>query len=131
MKKSVLIFLLISIFSFVQLFADTLDPDPPVITDISHYPEHPEVGERVAVTATITDDGYVDHADLRYQIDFDHFVLPMDGLGNYYVASILGQPHGTILYYYIIAWDDEGDSTLSDSYSFSWYQVINMIPLMG
>ncbi|GEM_PF-4043289 len=94
---------------------------PPIISNIVRDPENPGVGEDCEVSATITDMAMalsVSNADLLFDTGSGYTALAMSNVADSFFATIPGQSEGTTVTYYIVAWDDSGDSTVSatDSY---------------
>ncbi|GEM_PF-4759393 len=93
---------------------------PPVIEDVARDPEHPGEYTDCEVSATITDpESVVDHANLYYIIETDTTEVLMSSNDDHYYAIIPGQPSGTIITYYISAWDDLNDVSSSQAESFA------------
>lgn len=92
--------------------------DPPAIEDIVQNPPSPDPGEPCEISATITDDGAIDYAQLYYKIASEYDTLYMANTVDSFYATIPGQD-GVTVYYYLVAMDDEGDSTVSDTSSYA------------
>ncbi len=90
---------------------------PPIITNIVRNPSNPDSGQTCEVSANITDnDGYVSGANLYYDTSGSGYTsLVMGNLADSFFATIPGQPSGTVVCYFIKAWDDLGDTTYSDT----------------
>lgn len=94
----------------------------PTIANISWTPEFPNENIAVQVQATITDDGNIASAELHYGFSSTSLnqQLNMTLNNNYYNATIPGQAAGQIVYFRILATDNEGNTTQSGLYH---YQV--------
>jgi len=96
--------------------------EPPVITNVSFTPQNPDENEIVTITATITDDGSVSSAVLRWGFSSSNLSnnVSMTNSGSTYSAQIPGQSAGQQVYFQIEAIDDESNTTQSSIYN---YQV--------
>jgi len=115
---------------------------PPSISDLARLPEWPEPWEDVTVTAHVVDDGAVESVRLYYDAGSGFTELQMfdDGLhgdgapdDDTYGNTIPGQEDGTIVLYYVSAFDNEGVNRKEpvgapdDAYG---YQVGGTVPLL-
>ncbi|MBD3170318.1 MAG: T9SS type A sorting domain-containing protein, partial [candidate division Zixibacteria bacterium] len=101
----------------------------PIISDVVRNPIDPGPGADCEVSANITDPlltTSVNYADLYYDSGSGYISLRMGNIADSFFASIPGQPVGTTVSYYISAKDDQGDSTLSQAYSY----YINQGPII-
>jgi hypothetical protein len=106
------------------------DTTPPTIGTVTRDPSGP-VSENatVTVTANITDDVAVYNATLSYTTDnstWTNASMSNGGSGSLYNGTIQGYLNGTIVWYYITAFDTAGNqaSTPSAPYSASY----NVVP---
>ena len=88
---------------------------PPVIGDVTRVPLLPAASDSVAVLASISDDGAVLSATLTYSAAGSGLVeVPMTHVqGNLYAAQIGPQPSGSLVEYTIVAWDDDGRTSVA------------------
>ncbi|MCP3685683.1 MAG: T9SS type A sorting domain-containing protein [bacterium] len=90
----------------------------PIISNINQDPESPYPNQPCEVSAIITDlllMASVNSALLCYNAGSYYNCVIMDNTADSFYASIPGQIEGDSVYYYIMAWDDYGDSTVSDT----------------
>lgn len=94
----------------------------PSITGVDWSPEIPNEDEAVTVSATITDDGSISSAQLKYGFTSSNLnqTVNMSGSANTYSAVIPGQTAGQDVYFRIIATDNESNTSQSAIYT---YQV--------
>jgi len=94
----------------------------PSITNVDWTPATPIEDEAVTVTATITDDGSISSAQLKYGFTSSNLNqnVNMSASGNNYSAIIPGQSAGQDVYFRIIATDNESNISQSAIYN---YQV--------
>ncbi|MCP4632826.1 MAG: T9SS type A sorting domain-containing protein [candidate division Zixibacteria bacterium] len=108
----------------IRAVLDTEGPanEPPVISNIVRNPEFPGQGVQCEISATITDlalTSSVTSAHLHYDVGTGYVSASMSNTADSFYATIPGQFQGTNVYYYITALDNEGDSTVSDTSSFT------------
>jgi len=89
---------------------------PPIIANVNRDPSSPEPDEDVYITAEVTDNGSIDSVFLVYDAGTGYIDSAMydDGLHNdggdsdgIYGGIIPGQPFGSVVYYYISAFDND------------------------
>ena len=110
------------IYEFVEIYYDAdgggTGNNPPVISGVSHDPEEPAGGDDVTVSATIIDyEGTVDDARCFYRFDggtYSNVIMSHVG-GNVYSTTLSSVPSDVTLEYYLLAEDDEGETSLSPS----------------
>ncbi|MBD3234709.1 MAG: hypothetical protein GF315_13370, partial [candidate division Zixibacteria bacterium] len=93
----------------------------PIIADVGHYPEAPQPGDDVEVSATVTDPGLmvtVDYVELYYDDGSGYVSVPMDADENLYTGTIPGLYDGATVDYYIYAMDDNGSYSVSDTFTY-------------
>ena len=102
----------------------------PSITSILNSPTNPTEDEDVTVSATITDDGTILSAILKWGISTGIYPndLTMTNVGSSYSAVIPKQTGGTIIYYVIEATDNLSKSTITSENDFSFTTVGNVLP---
>jgi spore coat protein CotH len=88
---------------------------PPVIHSLIHTPLLPTSSDTVTIAATITDDGPLPTATLYYSATGSDFVpVPMiHTQHNLYAAQVPPQPDGRLVEYYILAQDDDGQTSIA------------------
>jgi len=92
----------------------------PDISNITLNPSAPADGEAVTVSATITDDGTIASATLTYDAGAGNVDSTMvNTSGDVYEAVIPGQSTGTQVSFYITAVDNDGNSTTSDTMTYT------------
>jgi len=106
------------------VWTSTVCSTAPVITNIIQTPLFPSPVNTVSVTADITDDGSISTAVLQWCTDgisFGNSInMNLNGAPNYIVStSIPAQVAGTTVTYRIIATDNNGNSTISATYSYT------------
>lgn len=86
---------------------------PPDINETMHAPSPPTASEAVTVTAVIVDDGTLLTTTLYYSTTTGGFIaVPMASLqGDMYAARIPPQPDGSLVEYYVLAGDDDGQTS--------------------
>lgn len=102
----------------------------PIITEVFRSPDEPQVGEQCVVSTILEDPNItlsVDHADLHYDNGGGYTIVPMSNQADSFFATIPGQSNNTLVTYYVSVFDDLGDSTFSDT--FSYYVTSN--PLLS
>jgi hypothetical protein len=90
----------------------------PVIADVTHRPTNPCSTNIVVVRARITDDGVVVADSLMYSrgIDSAWTVITHDSIsGDMYYYQIVPLPSGAANRYCVVARDDSGDVSVSDT----------------
>jgi len=92
----------------------------PAVIDIVNSPKYPGPDQLCEVSAIITDfyDGWVDYADLHYDTGSGYTSILMSNAADSFYATIPGQPESTLVNYYIIATDNLGSTTASDTFSY-------------
>jgi hypothetical protein len=85
--------------------------NPPRLSDLSKPPYPAPVAAPVAVSVTVTDTGAVVGVTLYYSTTATgEQAVPMANTGgNIYAAAIPGQASGTLVTYYVMATDDDGE----------------------
>ncbi len=113
----------------INIFNDS-GTNAPEITNITHTPNQPNPSESVSVSATITDDGTINTAELNWGTVSGTYTQTISmtngGSGDTYTTTtdIPAMPDGTTVYYEIFAEDDETYTTTSAEYSYT----VNDIP---
>ena len=99
-----------------------VDTEAPTIGDISYTPEEPKEGEDVTVKAKVTDVSGVDTVLLLYSTDggktWEEVEMTPVG-GDYYEATIPGQPAGTEVVFKVWANDTFGNEAVSSEFSYT------------
>jgi len=103
----------------------------PVITNVNQDPNSPNEFVAVMVSANITDDGTVESAVLRYGFSSSNLniELNMTSSGSTYSAQIPGQAAGQLVYYRVVATDNESNTTQSPIYNYQVNQNAGFISL--
>jgi parallel beta-helix repeat protein len=97
----------------------------PIIDNITITPPYPVSGQIVEVSAKISDlDGRVEFADLYYRVDQNAYSLSMKNVTDSFYASIPGQADGTVVKYLIVAVDNSGYVTVTDSLCYTVHDHI-------
>ncbi len=92
---------------------------PPQVRDISISPSSPLESDVVTVSATITDNGTIASATLKYNTGSgDTDVIMTNTTGDTYTGTIPAQTVWTTIAFTITAVDNEGNSTTSDESSY-------------
>ncbi|PLX24018.1 MAG: hypothetical protein C0597_00345 [Marinilabiliales bacterium] len=110
---------------FVSLIWGGGNSNPsPTISDAITIPSIPNDSEVVDVSATITDDGEIESAEIHWGLISGALLdtIPMNNTsGNVYTTStsISSQTDGTIVYYEIYATDDSSGITVSEEYNYT------------
>ncbi len=92
----------------------------PTISNMSRNPENPVEGEECEISAIIIDEtGWIDHAGLYADMGSGFYLFPMSNVADSFFATIPGLPKDTTVFYYITAVDEIGDSTVSDTLSYT------------
>ena len=103
----------------------------PEITNIQHSPISPDEMQNVTINAIITDsDGAISSANIKWGPTagtYPNKVSMSCGSGKD-SGIIPGQVGGTIIYFVIVAEDDDGDETQSSENDFSFNSVGNINP---
>ncbi|MBN2681032.1 MAG: T9SS type A sorting domain-containing protein, partial [Bacteroidales bacterium] len=97
---------------------------PPSISAILLNPTAPNETQTVEVSATITDDGTIATAELKWSLDgitFDNTINMIVSTGDTYVTEtqIPAQTVGTTVYYHIVATDNDAVSFSSDTLEYT------------
>ncbi len=94
---------------------------PPAISNLAHSPLIPTSADIVTVTADITDNSAVAGADLYYSVDAGAAisVAMVLSAGTTYTADIPAQADGSAVAFYVVATDDEAESTTSGTQNYS------------
>lgn len=92
----------------------------PVISNVIQTPENPDNNDIVFVSSQITDDGGIEIAELQYGVSPTQMnqIIDMSSSGNNFSGSIPEQEAGITIYYRIMAQDDEGAVTFSNTYNY-------------
>ncbi len=99
---------------------------PPGIGSLSYSPTSPTSSDAVNVSVTILDDGTILNATLYYKVDDGNWTsILMTASGSTYWAIIPAQPHGSVVTFYVVAYDNleqrsqsaEASYTVSDDVS--------------
>ncbi len=87
----------------------------PLISNVQHTPTSPDEGEIVTVSATITDDGTISSATIKWGYTSDNLAnsVAMTHSGNTYSGQIPGQDADITIYYKVSATDNEGATSNS------------------
>jgi len=93
---------------------------PPSIRSVTHTPALPTASDGVTVAATIIDDDASLQATLCYSATGDGFVeTPLAETGeNLYTALIPPQPDGQLVEYYILAGDNDGQTSTTSHHQY-------------
>ncbi|MBD3168337.1 MAG: T9SS type A sorting domain-containing protein [candidate division Zixibacteria bacterium] len=92
----------------------------PVISNMTRVPEFPIEGETCQISAIITDEtGYIDEARLHGSIGGPFYSMLMDNVADSFFATAPALPRDVTASYYIVAYDEIGDSTVSDTLSYT------------
>jgi endonuclease I len=102
----------------------------PQITNVVHAPSSPIETEDVTVSATITDDGTISSAKIKWGITVGNYTneVTMTNSGSTYSGVIPKQTAGTIVYYIIEVIDNLSESNTSVEKSVSFTSVSNELP---
>ncbi|MCP3681842.1 MAG: T9SS type A sorting domain-containing protein [bacterium] len=104
----------------------------PGIRNINHTPFYPEPYEPCTISATITDaNGIIDSATLYYDNGEGYSPLTMENISDSFFVALPGQLSEVVVDYYIAAIDDSGNTSVSDTFSYSTLHLIrnlNHIP---
>ncbi len=106
---------------FPRYLSDFVFPDPaPVIADLDHAPDNPTSVQAVTVTATVTDNGTVTDVILNYVVNSGVEMLAvMSASGDVYSGTIPAQEASADVEYWVVATDDAGGVTTSETGSYS------------
>ena len=102
----------------------------PVISDIAVIPTIPSSTENVSVSAKITDsDGSISSADIKWGTTSGSYTntISMTNSGDDYSGVIPMQTNGTIIYFIIVAIDNESGSKQSSEYNYT----VNNLPVIS
>ncbi len=95
----------------------------PNISGISSSPEIPSDSEEVNISATITDDGNILNAEVRWGLISGALLdtINMSNSGDTYttISKIPANSNGTTVYYEIAATDDSSGTSISSEYSYT------------
>jgi len=95
------------------------DTNPPSIWKVERLPEHPEYKESVTVKANVTDmQSGVDVVILSYFNGSQWINITM-APGSLYTAIIPALPYGTTVHHKLYAFDNIGNSRVTDTYSYT------------
>ena len=105
----------------VSITLDGSSNNPPQITNVDHTPTIPAPGQIVNVSATITDDGSITSAQLKWGLSASNLnnTVNMSASGSSYSAIIPGQSEGVTVYFQIVATDNESATSQSSVYQYS------------
>ncbi|MHA1770034.1 MAG: hypothetical protein ACTSXS_00395 [Candidatus Thorarchaeota archaeon] len=88
---------------------------PPGMGALSITPTSPTSSDSVNVSVTVLDDGTIENVTLYYRVNAGSWNnLSMTANGDTYWALIPAQPDGSNVSYYVVAFDNLGQSTQSD-----------------
>ncbi len=95
--------------------------NPPVISDMQHIPSSPTDTDSVVVRATITDDHGISTDSLYLSVDNGTYTpsYHINQIGDTFYFNIGKYPSGTEISYFVIAIDDSGAKTYSDTTSYT------------
>ncbi|MBD3170327.1 MAG: DUF1565 domain-containing protein [candidate division Zixibacteria bacterium] len=97
------------------------DNSPPLISSIQMIPDEPGPYEEFDISAIITDtDDSVAGADLYYNNSDGYVSLAMTSVDDSFYVTLPSQQPGSSFDYYISAMDVYGDSTVSDTLSYTF-----------
>ena len=87
----------------------------PIISDVINTPELPESIDDVIISATITDDGSINVAKLKWGTSTGSYpnTMNLSVSGDNYTSFIPARPEGTHIYFVIYAADNAGGSVQS------------------
>lgn len=114
----------------VSITIDGTSNTPPQITNLTHSPNIPEANEAATISATITDDGSIASAQVKWGLTSSNLVntLNMSASGSTYTAQIPGQVASTTVYYKVIATDNESAVGQSNVESYTVAAASNTPP---
>ena len=92
------------------------DDTPPSISGVKWNPTYPNEGDRIKISATITDESGVAMAQVSYCIGDACYVVEMSGSNGQYLAYIGPFDEGTITFH-IIATDTVGNTGSTGEYT--------------
>lgn len=100
----------------------------PQITGIGNTPISPTDEESVTVSATITDDGTISTAEIKWGTESGSYPnsVSMTNSADVYSGDIPAQTSGTTVYYVIEATDNDSETNRSDENSYT--VVLNELP---
>ncbi|MHA1812522.1 MAG: hypothetical protein ACTSYX_03700, partial [Candidatus Thorarchaeota archaeon] len=99
---------------------------------VSITPQHPTPSDDVNVTATITDDGTIVNASIYYTIDNATWVrVSMTHSGTTYWGIIPAQPDGTTVTYYIEAYDNADQRSVTANFSYTVSGTVDNPPTIS
>lgn len=102
-------------------FPSCSQPTPPMISNINYTPAQPNSNDDVSVSANVTDDGQVMSVLLFYNVNggsFNSLVMNL-GVPPAYVGTIPDQNSGDIVAFYIMATDNQSNSSTSNTITYS------------
>jgi endonuclease I len=104
--------------------------EKPVISVITNSPLAPTDADDVTVSATITDDGTISSAKIKWGTTTGVYPneVSMTNVGDIYSGVIPAQAGGTTVYFLIEAIDDEPEVVTSNENSFSFSTTGNILP---
>ncbi len=105
----------------VVLTGETITNALPQISNITNTPESPTDEESVTVSATITDDGTVTLAEIKWGTESGSYPnsVTMTNSGDVYSGEIPSQIGGTTVYYVLEATDNDAGTNRSDENSYT------------
>ncbi len=94
---------------------------PPAISNLMHSPDFPSNTDPVTVSVDAVDsDGTVTGVELNYTVDAGSLnTLAMSAMGDTWSAVIAPQAEGAMVEYYVVATDDDMDSSTSSTLSYT------------
>lgn len=102
----------------------------PAITQVNYQPEFPDADEEVTVTAHISDEGNVVSAQLKWGFTNSNLNNSINMTGSpTYSGTIPAQAAGQMVYFRIVATDDESNTSMSAIYNYQVNQVAGTIAL--
>ena len=107
-----------------KIWASANCTSPPLIANITNFPQLPYPSDTVIINANITDNDSVANAITVWSTDGQNFndtLIMNNGIPPEYttINTIPVQAGGTTVYYKIIATDNENHTTVSDTYSYT------------
>lgn len=107
----------------------------PEISNVVFEPADPESTEKVSVSANISDtDGTINTAILKWGTSTGNYSYEVNMVlssGNTYVADVPAQSEGTTVYFVLEATDNEAGMTISNEYSYTVEDQINLVPVIS
>jgi hypothetical protein len=83
----------------------------PVIEILGHYPASPTASDQVQVRALVADDDELTRVELHYLAGAVSDSVNMDSADSLYIGWIPAFPQGTVVSYFVLAEDAEGEIT--------------------